>query len=322
MRPKPFASTGLCAVLAAAMLLLPLLPLAAQEGPKFEAGGPLVPEQRRAPMSIVQALVLGVVEGVTEYLPVSSTGHLTVVGRLLGLGRSEAEKSALDAYTICIQAGAIIAVLWISFGRIRRMAAGLVGKDRDGLRLLANLALAAIPAGLLGLLLEERIKQYLYGIWPVTAAWLVGGLLIVLLARMRKGTEGGALETLTWTHALVIGAAQAAALWPGVSRSLVTMVAGILLGLSLPAAVEFSFLLGLVTLGGATLYEGVKAGSQIIALFGWVAPLVGLAAAAVSAFIAVRWMIGYLRTRSLEVFGWYRVAIAVLVAFLAYARVV
>jgi undecaprenyl-diphosphatase len=322
MKSKPIPAAAFALAAAALFLLLPILPLLAQDEPKFEAGGPLVPEQARLSMSIPQAVVLGVVEGVTEYLPVSSTGHLTVVGRLLGLGRTAEEKSALDAYTICIQAGAIIAVLWISFGRIRRMAAGLVGRDRDGLRLLGNLAIAAIPAGLIGLLLEGRIKQYLFGLWPVTAAWLVGGILIVLLSRMRKGTEGRALESLSWKHALVIGVAQAIALWPGVSRSLITMVGAILLGLSLPAAVEFSFLLGLVTLGAATIYEGAKAGPEIIRMFGWVAPAVGLVVAAAAAFIAVKWMIGYLRTRSLEIFGWYRIVIALLVVFLVYARVV
>jgi undecaprenyl-diphosphatase len=259
---------------------------------------------------------------VTEYLPVSSTGHLTVVGRLLGLGRTPEEKSALDAYTICIQAGAIIAVLWISFGRIRQMLAGLVGRNRDGLRLLANLALAAVPAGIIGLLLEDRIKSSLFGLWPVTAAWLVGGLFIVLLSRLKKGQEGAVLESLSWKQALIIGFAQAIALWPGVSRSLVTMAGAILMGLSVSAAVEFSFLLGLVTLGAATIYEGVKAGPQIIAMFGWVAPAVGLVTAAVAAFIAVKWMVGYLRTRSLEIFGWYRLGIAVITALLIYARVV
>ena len=100
------------------------------------------------------------------------------------------------------------------------------------------------------------------------------------------------------------------------------MVGAILLGLSLPAAVEFSFLLGLVTLGAATIYEGAKAGPEIIRMFGWIAPAVGLVVAAVAAFIAVKWMIGYLRTRSLEIFGWYRIVIALLVVFLLYARVV
>jgi undecaprenyl-diphosphatase len=322
MRSKRALAAALSVAAAAFLLLLPVLPALAEDGPKFEAGGPLVPMETKPSLSIPQAVVLGVVEGVTEYLPVSSTGHLTVVGRLLGLGRTVEQKSALDAYTICIQAGAIIAVLWISFGRIRRMAAGIVGKDRDGLRLLGNLVIAAIPAGLIGLLLEGRIKQYLYGMWPVTAAWLVGGLLIVLLARTRKGREGNALEFLTWKQALIIGVAQSIALWPGVSRSLVTMVAAILLGLSLPAAVEFSFLLGLVTLGAATIYEGAKAGPEIIRMFGWIAPAIGLVVAAAAAFVAVKWMIGYLRTRSLEIFGWYRIAIALLVAVLVYAKVV
>jgi undecaprenyl-diphosphatase len=318
MRRKPLLAAAL---LLALLVLLPAGGALADDAPKFEVGGPLTPGSAKPSMTILQAVILGIVEGVTEYLPVSSTGHLTVVGRLLGLGRTAEEKGAFDAYTICIQAGAIIAVLWIMFGRIRQMLAGLVGRNRDGLRLLGNLVVAAIPAGVIGLLLEARIKRYLYGLWPVTAAWLVGGLLIVLLSRVRKAREGGALESLNWKQALVIGLAQAIALWPGVSRSLVTMVGGILLGLSVPAAVEFSFLLGLVTLGAATIYEGVKAGPEIIGMFGWVPPAVGLVVAAIAAFIAVKWMIGYLRTRSLEVFGWYRIAIAVLVAFLVYAKV-
>jgi undecaprenyl-diphosphatase len=156
----------------------------------------------------------------------------------------------------------------------------------------------------------------------VTAAWLVGGLLILLLVRRRKGNEGTPLESLTWQQALVIGLAQSIALWPGVSRSLVTMAGGMLLGLSVSAAVEFSFLLGLVTLGAATVYEGVKAGPEIIRMFGWVAPAIGLLVAAVAAFVAVKAMVGYLRTRSLEIFGWYRIGIAILVVFLIYTKVV
>jgi undecaprenyl-diphosphatase len=310
------------ALLLALLVILPAVSAAGEDAPKFEAGGPMEPSVQKPSMSIFQAVILGIVEGVTEYLPVSSTGHLTVAGRLLGLGRTPEGKSALDAYTICIQAGAIIAVLWISFGRIRQMLAGLVGRNRDGLRLLANLAIAAVPAGIIGLLLEDRIKRSLFGLWPVTAAWLVGGVLIVLLSRGRKGQHGAALESLTWKQALIIGVAQVIALWPGVSRSLVTMVGGVLLGLSVPAAVEFSFLLGLVTLGAATIYEGVKAGPQIIAAFGWLPPAVGLIVAAAAAFIAVKWMVGYLRTRSLEIFGWYRIVVALLVALLIYARVV
>jgi undecaprenyl-diphosphatase len=321
---KPIRSNTLFAIgaLFLFLLLVPATLALAEDAPKFEVGGPLEPAPATARMTIVQAVILGVVEGVTEYLPVSSTGHLTVVERLLGMGRTTEEKSALDAYTICIQAGAIIAVFLISFGRIRRMVAGIFGRDRDGLRLLLNLVVATIPAAIIGLLLEAKIKQYLYGLWPVTAAWLIGGLLILLLARKRKGTEGNLLESLTWQQALVIGLAQSLALWPGVSRSLVTMAGGMLLGLSVSAAVEFSFLLGLVTLGAATIYEGVKAGPEIIRIFGWVSPAIGLVVAAGAAFVAVKAMVGYLRTRSLEIFGWYRIGIAILVVFLIYAKVV
>jgi undecaprenyl-diphosphatase len=291
---------------------------AADTGPTFNAGGgELLAAEAAAPrMSIPQAAILGIVEGLTEYLPVSSTGHLTIVQALLGLWATPAEKSASDAYAICIQAGAIIAVLLIYFGRIRGMARGLIGRDREGLRLSGNLVMAFIPAAFFGLILEGRIKHFLYGVWPVAAAWLVGGLFILLVLPRRAAQEGRPLEGLRWRAALLIGCAQVAALWPGVSRSLATIAAGLFIGLSLPAAVEFSFLLGLLTLGAATLYEGLKLGPEIVGIFGWASPVVGLVVAAVAAFVAVKWMVEYLRTRSLALFGWYRIAMALLAGLL------
>lgn len=290
----------------AASLLAAAVPLSA------ESGGPAAPAGTG--MGIGQAIVLGLVEGVTEYLPVSSTGHLTVVEGLLGLWSTPQEKSAADAYAICIQAGAIVAVLFVSWKRIASMARGIVGRDAGGLRLFANLVVAAAPAGLIGFVLEERVKRYLFGLWPVAAAWLAGGLFILLVLGRRKGAEGTALEGLTWKTALVVGLAQVVAIWPGVSRSLVTIAAGLFLGLSVSAAVEWSFLLGLVTLGAATLYEGAKLGPEIVRTFGWVSPAVGVAVAAVAAFASVKWMVSYLRTRSLAIFGWYRIGIALVVA--------
>ena len=261
----------------------------------------------------------------------SSTGHLAVAERFLGIGRTPAEKRAADSYAIVIQGGAILAVLLVSLGRIRSMIRGLFGRDRDGLRLLANLAIAFVPAAVIGLLLEP-VRERLYGIWPIVGAWIVGGLLILLLVRERSAgvaagagapaAAGKALESLTWRTSLVIGLAQAVAIWPGVSRSLVTIAAALLLGLSVPAAVEFSFLLGLITLGAATGYEAVKSGGEIVAAFGVVTPVVGFVVAAVSAFAAVRWMVSWLKTRSLSVFGWYRIGIGVVVAALALFRVV
>jgi undecaprenyl-diphosphatase len=317
MRTTP--RNTLCSI---ALALAVAAPLSAQGTPSFRAGGAQPPSAPRSAMSIPQAIILGIVEGVTEYLPVSSTGHLNVTQSLLGLWATPEEKSASDAYAICIQAGAIIAVFLIFFGRIRKMVRGIVGQDREGLRLFGNIVVAFLPAALIGLVLEESIKKYLYGIWPVVGAWLVGGVFILAFMTRQRGKEGSSVEWLTWRTALLIGLAQVLSLWPGVSRSLVTIAGGLFIGLSVPAAVEFSFLLGLVTLGAATIYEGVKLGHLIISSFGWASPLIGLLAAAVSAFIAVRWMIGYLQTRSLAIFGWYRIAIGVAVAGLVFAGIV
>ncbi|MGA2613236.1 MAG: undecaprenyl-diphosphate phosphatase [Spirochaetia bacterium] len=287
------------------------VPLIAQEAPAFQAGAPLLPAAPRTAMSVPQAMILGIVEGLTEYLPVSSTGHLTIVQGLLGLWATPEEKNASDAYAICIQAGAIIAVFLISFGRIKGMARGIIGQDREGLRLLGNVVVSFLPAALIGLVLEDTIKRYLYGLWPVAGAWLVGGVFILLVLVRWRGREGPGIEGLTWRTALLIGLAQVLSLWPGVSRSLVTIAGGMFVGLSVSAAVEYSFLLGLVTLGAATIYEGLKLGHLIVASFGWASPLIGLLFAGVSAFIAVRWMVDYLKTRSLALFGWYRIAIAI-----------
>jgi len=293
-------------------------------GPKMSAGGgPLLPlGAPRSSMRVPQAALLGLVEGVTEYLPVSSTGHLSVVQELLGLTATPEEKAASDAFAICMQAGAIIAVFLVSFGRIRRMVGGMLGRDKDGLKLLGNLAVAFVPAAVVGLLLEERIKHSLFGIWPIAAAWLVGGVFILAVLNRRRLKEGAALESLGWQSALIIGLMQVLALWPGVSRSLVTIAGALFVGLSVSAAVEFSFLLGLVTLGAATVYEGIRKGHLIVQAFGVTAPVVGLVVAAVAAFVAVRWMVEYLKTRSLAVFGWYRIAAAAAVAVLAISGVI
>ncbi len=286
------------------------------EGPAFRAASPSDMSAARSPMSALQAAALGAIEGITEFLPVSSTGHLLVAQKLMGMGDTPRSKDASDAYAICIQLGAILAVLLISFGRIRGMAMGVIGRDKNGLRLFINLVIAFVPAALIGFLLEDRLKQSLFDPPYVAAAWIIGGLFILLFMR-KKGAEGGlSVDDMSWRHALIIGLAQIAALWPGVSRSLSTMAAGMLLGLSVSAAVEFSFLLGLVTLGAATVYEGFKRGPEIIAFFGWINPLIGLLVAGITAFIAVKWMISYLTRRSPAVFGWYRIALGVAAAAL------
>ena len=273
-------------------------------------------------MSWWEAIILGLVEGLTEYLPVSSTGHLLVVQAMLGIGTaSEEAKRAADAYAICIQAGAIVAVLGLYRERVMQMMRGLVGRDEDGRRLLLNIIAGFVPAAVIGLLINGWIKQYLFGPWPVVFAWFVGGVLILAVAWWRRAHHEGpqygkSLLQLTWRAALIIGFAQCIAMWPGTSRSLVTIVGGVLVGLSLAAAVEFSFLLGVVTLGAATCYDGLKNGEVIFQRYDALAIFLGFAFAWASAVLAVKWMVAYLNKHGLQLFGYYRVAIAIIVGLL------
>lgn len=263
-------------------------------------------------MTTWKAVVLGLVEGVTEYLPVSSTGHLLVTQRILGIGDTSATKDAADTYAIAIQFGAILAVLVLYWQRVVSLLKGLIGQDSEGRRLLIALVMAFLPAVVVGALAEKQIKEHLFGPWPVIAAWLIGGVVLLWLApKIRADRPGSRITEMTWKQGLIIGVAQVLAMWPGTSRSLVTILAALAIGASLATAVEFSFLLGLMTLGAATVYESAKNGSQVIDAYGWFDPLVGMAAAFISAVIAVRWMVKWLQTRSLAVFGWERVVAAV-----------
>ena len=272
-------------------------------------------------MSLNQAIVLGAIEGLTEYLPVSSTGHLLIAGRFMNIGGTSSAspassvKEALDAYTICIQIGAILAVLGLYFRRVRQMWRGLLGKDVQGRRLLLNVVAGFVPAGVIGLLFNGMIKTYLFGTWPVIVAWLVGGMAILAVcwrnkAKHRPDDCGQSIEEMCWRMALVIGFAQCIAMWPGVSRSLVTIVGGLLVGLSVPAAVEFSFLLGLVTLGAATGYDSLKHGQVMLQTFDALTLAVGIAVAFISAILSVKWMVSYLHRHGLVIFGYYRVGLA------------
>jgi undecaprenyl-diphosphatase len=188
-------------------------------------------------------------------------------------------------------------------------------------RLTAALVVAFTPAAIIGLVAGDWIKQHLFGIWPTTAAWLAGGVAIIVFAR-RHQPGRRMLELITWRDGLVIGCAQVLALWPGVSRSLVTIVAAIAVGLHITAAVEFSFLLGLGTLTAATIYESLDNGAAIIDQYGALTPLAGFTAALVFASLAVLWMVDYLQRHSLAVFGWYRIALATTIGTLALTGVV
>ena len=280
-------------------------------------------EAADAEMTAWKAAVLGVVEGVTEYLPISSTGHLVVTQRILGIGDDDATKDAADTYAIAIQFGAILAVLGLYWTRIKSMLLGLIGRDDEGRRLLIALVVAFLPAVVIGVLFEGPIKDNLLGPGPVIAAWLVGGVLLLWLApKILPDRPGLAVTEIGWRQGLIIGCAQVLAMWPGTSRSLVTLLAAFAIGATLAAAVEFSFLLGLMTLGAATLYETAKNGSTVVDAYGWVDPLVGLVFAFLSAVIAVKWMVSYLRTRSLAIFGWERIAAAAITLVLLATSVI
>ncbi|MHB1455632.1 MAG: undecaprenyl-diphosphate phosphatase [Armatimonadota bacterium] len=275
-------------------------------------------------MTFIESIILGIVEGLTEYLPISSTGHLYLAAQLMGIGRSHQTHAAINAYSICVQLGAILAVTSLYSERIKQIAKGIVGSDIGGRKLAANLLIAFVPAAAAGLLLEKMIKSYLFGLWPISIAWILGGLVILAVSRRHSGMQaaktGCSLEELTLKQAACIGCVQCMALWPGVSRSLATILGAMLVGVAVPAAVEFSFLLGLVTLGTATLYEALKQGHLVIATFGWLSPLIGLITAYLSAVIAVKWMVSYINRRGMNPFGYYRVVIGGLTIILLMAN--
>ena len=267
-------------------------------------------------MPLLVAVLLGIVEGITEYLPVSSTGHLVLAGHLLGLGDDD---PAVSSFEIVVQLGAVLAVVAHYRGLLGQRARGLLSRDPASTQLLISLAVAFAPTALAGLLLRKTIKAHLFGPLPVAAALVAGGVAMVILERLRaragtKGEEG--LERVTPWRALAIGVGQCASLWPGMSRSMSTIVAGQLTGLSTATAAEFSFLLALPTLGAATLYEGYKARHLLATSVGLASLAVGLVVSFFVAWGVIATFIKYLEKRGLEPFGWYRIVLGAVVLWM------
>jgi len=287
-------------------------------------------DEERHAFGYLDSIVLGLVEGVTEFLPISSTGHLILAGQALGLNgdatlgtpvveaeSAKAGKAALDAFIIVIQAGAIAAVAVLYWDRIAAMLAGVMGRDREGRLLALNLLAAFFPAVVAGVALGPLVEKYLFNTWNVAIALFAGGLLMLGVDRLRadpgvdRNRESGLeLHDLSVRQSLFIGALQCVALWPGASRSMMTIVGGYLTGLSRRRAAEFSFLLGLPTLTGAAVYKGARSGPAMLETLGLGPVLVGCLVAAVSAGLAVKWMVGYLSRHGFALFGWYRIALA------------
>jgi undecaprenyl-diphosphatase len=292
-----------------------------------------------------QALVMGLVEGITEYLPISSTGHLVIASGLLGLqdGADPVKLEAVKAFEIVIQGGAILAVLGLYWARFVQMLKGVLGRDGEGLRLLINLVIAIVPFMVVAKLAHEWVEANLMRVWPVTLALVVGGVYMIAVERwMRSRTNwttsaaehvGGGLETLTPVKAAFIGVLQCLALIPGTSRSMMTITGGIFVGLRPAAAAEFSFLMGLPTLSAAAVYSLYKNLSHATALpdgrssdmftqLGWGPIVLGMLVAAVSAAVAVKWLVAFLTRHGLTAFGWYRIVLGVCLLGLAMGGVI
>jgi undecaprenyl-diphosphatase len=293
-------------------------------------------EKAERQFTYTDALILGLVEGITEYLPVSSTGHLILTNAILGLN-SEAPlpdkngafiwiddptapsgqryftlENAADAYAIIIQFGAIAAVALLYWRRLRTIIMGILGKDPDGLKLLRNLITAFIPAAILGLILNDWIES------------VVGAVLMLVVERRygkrqqgktasQEQDNGPDLHQLNIKQCLTVGFLQCIAMWPGTSRSMMTIVGGYIIGLNPVRAAEFSFLLGLITLSAASAYKTLSVGPLIVKTVPLGPLLVGILVATASAALAVKWLVGFLTRHGLSPFAWYRLGLALLV---------
>lgn len=264
---------------------------------------------------LFKALILGIVEGLTEFLPVSSTGHLIVVGDLLNFN-SDREK----VFMIAIQLGAILAVCWEYRQKITDVVAG-IGTDKSSQRFVLNLLIAFMPAAVLGLLFIDIIKQYLFNPLSVATALVVGGIIILWAERRDHKIEVEQVDDMDWKHALKVGCAQCLALIPGTSRSGATIIGGLLFGLSRKAAAEFSFFLAIPIMFAATFYDVYK--NRAILEFDDIGMFaVGFVAAFFSALVAVRGLIRFISNHDFTVFAYYRIIFGCIILLTAYTGVV
>jgi undecaprenyl-diphosphatase len=259
----------------------------------------------------LQALILGIVEGLTEFLPVSSTGHLILAGDLLGFND---EKGKL--FEVVIQSGAILAVCWEYRAKILSVVGGL-RHEQAARRFVLNLLVAFLPAAVLGLLFGKAVKQYLFNPLTVALAFIAGGLIILWVERRNHVVRIESVDDLRWQDALRLGFAQTLALIPGTSRSGATIIGGLFFGLSRKAATEFSFFLAIPTLFAATAYDLYKA-RDLLVFDDLTQFSIGFIAAFFSAFVAVRGLIRYVAHHDFSAFAWYRIVFGVAVLVTAY----
>jgi undecaprenyl-diphosphatase len=267
----------------------------------------------------VKALIMGIVEGLTEFLPISSTGHLILAGSLLNFTGDK-----VKVFEIVIQAGAILAVCWEYRARIAAVLGGMFS-ERRAQKFILNLIIAFMPAAVLGLLFSKMIKAALFKPVPVALAFIIGGVIILWVERRHASATRAAridsVDDMSAMDAFKIGCAQAFALIPGTSRSGATIIGGMLFGLSRKAATEFSFFLAIPTLLAATVYSLYKDRALLSAAD---LPMftVGTVAAFISAFLCVRWLLRYISTHDFSAFAWYRIVFGAIILLTAWFNLV
>jgi undecaprenyl-diphosphatase len=265
---------------------------------------------------LIKAAILGVVEGLTEFLPISSTGHLIVVGSLLNFND---ERGKL--FEIVIQSAAILAVMWEYRAKIASVLGGLQRREAVAQRFVINIMIAFLPLALIGLAFGKHIKAALFNPITVAVTSIVGALFILWAEKRKHTVTVESVDDLNWKDALKVGCAQALALIPGTSRSGATIIGGLFFGLSRRAATEFTFFLAMPTLIAATLYELYKERALLSGndLGMWT---VGFIASFISAFFCVRWLLRYISSHDFTVFAWYRIAFGLVVLVTYYSGAV
>jgi undecaprenyl-diphosphatase len=264
---------------------------------------------------LLKAAILGVVEGLTEFLPVSSTGHLIIAGQLLNFNDAKGK-----VFEIAIQLAAILAVVWVYRDRIGHVLANLT-REPASRKFALNLIVAFMPAAVLGLLLIKLINAYLFNPLVVASAFIIGGLLILWAEKRQHVVRVNSVDEMTWKDALKVGFAQALAMIPGTSRSGATIIGGLFFGLSRKTATEFSFFLAIPTMFAATLYDVYKHrdlfSASDLPMFA-----VGGAVSFVSAFLCVRWLLRYISSHDFSAFAWYRIGFGILVLVTSYTGLI
>tara|TARA_R110002073_G_scaffold8473_1_gene46599 strand:- start:1398 stop:2222 length:825 start_codon:yes stop_codon:yes gene_type:complete len=264
---------------------------------------------------LMKALILGIVEGLTEFLPISSTGHLILVGDLLDFNDARGK-----VFAIVIQLGAILAVCWEYRAKIGEVIMG-IGSDKTANRFVLNLLIAFMPAAILGLLFIGVIKHYLFNPVSVAIALVVGGVMILWAERRDHVIEIEQVDDMDWKHALKVGCAQCLALIPGTSRSGATIIGGLLFGLSRKAATEFSFFLAIPIMFAATFYDVYK-NHKILVFDDLGMFAVGFIAAFISALLAIRGLIRFVSNHDFAVFAWYRIIFGIIILVTAYSGLI